>query len=174
MRKRKWLEVADRYPSLAPQEQQRIAERMVEWTHLTPIERAQTRLNFERAKRLAPQERQTHWKAYKALPEAQRRALQSRAAHKSTGAQASGASHAVPASARAASAPAVRAISPTMVQVSPGATTKLMTHKPIEPLALKPGPARITTDPGEVDPKTLLPRVGPQAAVRPASPASSP
>ncbi|TXC65912.1 DUF3106 domain-containing protein [Piscinibacter aquaticus] len=38
-RKQKWVEIANRYPSMPAAEQQRISERMTEWAKLSPAER---------------------------------------------------------------------------------------------------------------------------------------
>lgn len=166
-RKRKWLDIADRYPSLPPEEQKRIAERMAEWARLSPLERAQARLNYQQAKQLSPLERQARWEEYQALPESERQALAAKAKKPGLGvAAAPAASGASQAAARAASAPAVRPVAPTVVQVQPGATTTLMSHKPVRPLAVAPGAPKIVSQPAQVDPATLLPRTGPQAAPR--------
>lgn len=166
-RKRKWLDIADRFPNLPAEEQKRIAERMIEWARLSPEERARARLNFQQAKQLSPLERQARWEEYRALPESERQALAAKAKKAvpavSAAPAASGASR--PA-ARAASAPAVRPVAPTVVQVQPGATTTLMSPNPLRPLAVAPGATKVASQPLLVDPATLLPRTGPQAPPR--------
>ena len=71
-RKQKWLEIAARYPSMPPSEQQRISARMNEWGKLSPTERGQARLNFQASRQLTPEERQARWQAYQALTPEQR------------------------------------------------------------------------------------------------------
>ena len=169
-RKRKWIEIADRYPNLPPDEQKRIAARMTEWAHLTPTERAQARLHYQEAKQLSPQQRQERWQAYQALPEDQKKALQARATPAPP--HAAAASRPPAAKAHGAGAPPVKAVAPSLVQAQPGATTTLMNHKPARQLALRPGAPKIAAPPGQVDPATLLPQTGPQAAAR-AAPGSA-
>ncbi len=158
-RKRKWLDIADRYSSLPAGEQQRVAARMAEWARLSPEERARARLSFQEATQLSPQERQARWEKYQALPESERKALAARAVP-----SAPGAAHPRPA---VASAPSVRPVAPTIVQVQPGATTTLMSHQPKRPSPVAAGAPKISARPSQVDPVTLLPQTGPQAAGRP-------
>lgn len=76
---RKWLEVSKNYPSLSAGEQAKMHERMTEWAALTPLERAQARLNFgkttEIARELTPSEKLAKWEAYQALPPEERQKL---------------------------------------------------------------------------------------------------
>ena len=67
LRKRKWLEIAERYQRLSPPDQARLQARMAEWSRLTPMERGQTRLNFEEAKQAPAQDRRASWEAYQTL-----------------------------------------------------------------------------------------------------------
>ncbi len=166
LRRRKWLDIASQYPHLPPDEQKRIVDRMAEWARLSPEERARARLSFQEAKQLSPQERQAKWEAYRALPESERRALQARAAPKVERA-------ALPAAAASrhgngyehgTSKTKVKPVSPIVVQVKPGATTTLMNRAPAPPPAVRPGGPAIAATPDEVNPLTLLPRTGPQAA----------
>lgn len=134
---------------------------MAEWARLSPDERARARLNFQQATQLSPQERQARWEKYQALPEAERQALAARAVPSAPGV-------ARP-RAPGASAPTVRPVAPTVVQVQPGATTTLMSHRPVRPSPVTPGAPKISAQPTQVDPVTLLPRTGPQAAERAAA-----
>ncbi len=165
--KHKWLDIASQYPRLPPDEQQRIAARMAAWARLSPQERARARLSFQEAKELSPRERQAKWEAYKALPEAERRALQEKATPTLESAPLPSAPASRHGGAREHGATKtrikVKPIAPTVVQVKPGATTTLMNRKPAPPPAVRPGGPAIVATPGEVDPLTLLPRTGPQA-----------
>ncbi|MBW8074678.1 DUF3106 domain-containing protein, partial [Metallibacterium scheffleri] len=38
-RKRKWLNIAARYPAMSPQQRQMLQRRMVEWVHMSPRQR---------------------------------------------------------------------------------------------------------------------------------------
>lgn len=171
-RKAKWLEIAARYPSLPPGEQQRLQARMTEWARMTPTERGRARLSFQEAQQLSPQQRQERWEAYKALPEDERRALAERAkpvAPRPAAAASAPLEGVVPKRTAAASAPAQRAgvkpVAPTVVQVAPGATTTLMTKTPSPPPHQKPGQPKIVASPSQVDRATLLPKDGPQAPI---------
>lgn len=155
-RKRKWLDIADRFGQLPADEQGRIRERMVEWARLSPEERARARFNFQEAKQLSPQDRQARWEEYLALPEADRMALAARARSPAPGAAS--------APSAGASASKVRPVAPTVVQAQPGATTTSMAPKPARPLAVPPGAPKVAMQPAMVNPTTLLPQTGPQAA----------
>lgn len=185
-RKQKWLEIANRYPSLPAAEQQRISERMTEWTKMSPSERGQARLNFQNARQLAPAERQERWQAYQELTPEQRRKLAARAAapaapstrgpeatRRATQASRDGVqakSNIVP-NPNFAAAP--RPVAPTVVQAAPGATTSLISKRPTPPVHQQPGLPKIAATPGFVDKQTLLPQRGAQgAAAAPQQPPS--
>lgn len=176
-RKQKWLEIAARYPTMPPAEQQRIATRMNEWVKLSPTERGQARLNFQASRQLTPEERQARWKAYQALTPEQRGKLAERAAPSANAAARGGdAVRRPPAPSRdeaqtksnivpnpAYSTPP-RAVAPTVVQAGPGATTSLMSRRNAPPTHQQTGLPKITASPGFVDKQTLLPQRGPQGA----------
>ena len=71
VRKKKWLGIADRYPSMKPDEQLRTQERMQEWARLTPAQRAKIRDSYKDFNQL-PAEQKTvvkkKWEAYSNLP----------------------------------------------------------------------------------------------------------
>ena len=189
-RKQKWLELAARFPNMSLTEQGRVQARMVEWTKLTPQERGQARVNFQEAKQLPAQDRQSRWDAYQRLSDEQKRELAARAALPAPrpGAEAGPKSTAAPAAVRTdksgrelpqsksnlvpnpASSAAPKPISPTIVQAGPGATTTVMTKRPNPPPHQQTGLPKIAATPEFVDKATLLPQRGPQgAATRPAS-----
>lgn len=62
-RKQKWLEIAARFPSMPPDERERVQQRMTDWSRMTPDERGRARLQFQQARQLSPQERQARWDA---------------------------------------------------------------------------------------------------------------
>ena len=174
-RRRKWLDIAARFPGLPADEQKRVQERMAEWARLSPADRTQARMNFQEAKQMSPQERQSRWEAYQALPEAERQALQTRAqpVAAGTGAASAPAARNTAAASRSASAALSKPVTPTVVQASPGATTTLMNATPKPPKHLQPGMPVIAALPAQVNPATLLPKTGPQAVPRAASAAST-
>ena len=175
-RKIKWLDVASRFPAMPPADQQRVQERMAEWARMTPVERGRARLSFQESKQFSPEQKQARWEAYQALPDEERKALALR------GKPADERPHSTlaPASAPvllasktgtlpgpAASAPSAlsaKPVAPTMVQAKPGATTTLMTTPVAPPTHHRPGQPKIAALPGQVNPTTLLPQSGPQAA----------
>ena len=180
-RKAKWVEVANRFPAMPAADQQRVQERMAEWARMTPIERGRARLSFQESKQLSPEQKQARWEAYKALPDEERKALairgkpadeRPRAASASAPASAPppGSATAMPATKSsanpkpAASAPPAKPVSPTVIQARPGATTTLMTTPVVPPAHHRPGQPKIAAQPGQVNPATLLPQSGPQAA----------
>lgn len=179
-RKSKWLEIAERYPSMPAQDQQRLQARMGEWARMTPQERSRTRLQYQDARRAPQQKRQASWEAYQALPEEERRELASRArptvapAAASAGSPATvpkrpdklardGAQPKVNAVPPPDAVPPPRPVAPSVVQAQPGATTKLIS-KPATPPAHQPsGSPKIAATPEYVDKKTLLPQTGAQS-----------
>ena len=174
--KRKWIELAARFPRLSPTERARIQDRMTEWAKLTPRERGEARLHYQEAKELTPEDRQARWNAYQALSPEQRQQFATRAAvpppeapRKPNGGHgdralreaAQAKSNIVPNPSFAA---APRAITPTVVQARPGATTTLITKRPTPPSHEQTGVPKIAATPEFVNRATLLPRRGPQAA----------
>jgi hypothetical protein len=182
-RKQKWLEIAGRFPSMPPDERQRVQERMSDWSRMSPEERGRARLQYQEARKIDPQERQARWDAYLALPENERRALA-----KSAGTVPKAAQPAPPAAAGAATqmqknnlvreapqATGLKPVAPTLVQAKPGASTTLITKMPAPPEHAKAGEPKIAVSRDVVNRSTLLPKAGPQAeaAARPAQAGSS-
>jgi uncharacterized membrane protein YqiK len=170
-RRAKWLELSARFPTMPPEERQRVQQRMAEWVRLTPAERTQARMQFQEVRQLPAEERQAKWQAYQALSEQERveLAARSKQAAKAHGAAASadtphrtaGTADAAT-SKKGAAATSIRATAPIVVQARPGATTSTMTPHPVKPQARAPGVPKIAATPGYVDPATLLPKHGPQ------------
>lgn len=173
-RKQKWLEVASRFGTMPPPQQDRVRERMTEWARLSPSQRTEARINFQQSKQVAPEDRQARWEAYQALPAEERAALAARA--KPSPIQSRPPSPATslrnaPVDAQApksnivaptaqGGAPMPRPVAPTVVQASRGATTSLVTATPRPPLHQQPGQPKIAATPKQVDRTTLLPKPG--------------
>lgn len=193
VRKRKWLDIADRFGAMAPADQARMQERMAEWVQMTPEQRGKVRLQFQEAQRVAPQDRQAQWAAYQALPPEQRQQLAARAAAPAASAAAAPREPrkvAKPNVARGAREPGEiksnivpnpglaapqKPVAPTVVQAGAGASTTLITKRPAPPAHQQTGLPKIAATPGYVDATTLLPQRGPQgAATRPATTAEVP
>jgi hypothetical protein len=177
-RKQKWLELAVRFPQMSGDEQARVQRRMTEWARMSPEQRGQARQNYQQARQLPLEERQSRWEAYRSLSPERRRELAAQAGSltqtdgKKRGAKGSGEppraekpqrgkSNIVP-NPRFVAEP--KRIAPTVIQAKPGASTNLITQPPAPPLHQQTGLPKVTATPGFVDDATLLPRRGPQGA----------
>ncbi len=74
-RKKKWLEIGNRYANMNAEEQSRIQERMREWAKLTPDERRVAREIYTRTKKLDASKKSAQWQEYQQLPEDQKKKL---------------------------------------------------------------------------------------------------
>jgi tRNA nucleotidyltransferase/poly(A) polymerase len=72
IRKKKWLEIANKYAAMKPDEQARVQERMQTWMKLTPEQRMQVRENFARSKQIKPEQKSAQWQEYQQLSEEQK------------------------------------------------------------------------------------------------------
>jgi hypothetical protein len=66
-RRNKWIRVADRYPKMKPDAQQRLQTRMREWAALTPEQRQVAREKYQNIKKLPPEKRarvKSQWQQY--------------------------------------------------------------------------------------------------------------
>lgn len=86
IQKRRWLALAQTFPALPKQEQEKLHSRMTEWASLSAQQRNQARLNYATSNRLARDNKLAQWEAYQALSEEERRILAARAAPKPQGA----------------------------------------------------------------------------------------
>lgn len=82
VRKQKWLEIANRYAAMNPDEQQRIQERMRAWIKLTPDQRRVARENYTLSKKIGKDQKSAQWEQYQQLPEEEKRKLAAEAAAK--------------------------------------------------------------------------------------------
>ena len=189
--KQKWLQVADGFPKLSAAEQGRVQARMVDWAKLTPQERGRARMNFQEATQVPPLDRQARWDAYQALSPEEKRQLAARAApstpalaadavrrpveprldraEKPAGAPVQAKSNIVP---NPALATPPKAVSPTVVQARPGATTTSISKRAVPPSHQQAGLPKIAATPEFVDRATLLPQRGPQGAAAHTEPTS--
>ncbi|MFW9611339.1 MAG: DUF3106 domain-containing protein [Fluviibacter sp.] len=82
-RRKKWLEIAARYPNLSDAEQERVRDRMQDWANLTPAQRQAARERFkEISQRTNAEEREAlaqKWADYQNLPEDVRQRLEKEA-----------------------------------------------------------------------------------------------
>lgn len=74
-RRKKWLGIAQRYPTMSPAEQASVQRNMQEWARLAPEERKAAREKYKTLKRVSPEAQQTvrqKWEEYSALPQEER------------------------------------------------------------------------------------------------------
>lgn len=83
LRKRKWREIAAKYPAMPPDQQKNVQDRMVGWAKLTPDERRKAREQYNQLKTLPPEKRAAvpqKWDEYRNLPPEKREELRKKAA----------------------------------------------------------------------------------------------
>lgn len=56
-RRKKWVAIADRYPTMNPAAQKRLQKRMQAWAQLTPQEREEARERYKRLRKLSRERR---------------------------------------------------------------------------------------------------------------------
>ncbi len=74
-RKEKWLDLANRFVSMTPEEQARMQERMRDWVKLSPEQRRLARESYSRTKKLNAQQKSRQWQEYQQLPEEKKKQL---------------------------------------------------------------------------------------------------
>lgn len=85
-RRKKWLDIAERYPSMTADEQARIQRRMKDWVKLSPEERKAARETFKNVQQATPEQRDAlkrMWSEYQTLPAEEKQRLK-QSADKST------------------------------------------------------------------------------------------
>lgn len=149
-RKGKWLEIAARFPRLPMEEQQRLRQRMAEWSRMSPAERQKARQGFQSAAELRAEDKQAKlqakWEAYRALSPEKRQQLQERAAEKAQPSRPLG--------------PLEGAAGPTLVLARPGVTTVLLSQRRqvLPPLNTTQRARPLRDAASTLNPQTLLPR----------------
>lgn len=73
--KKKWLEIANRYATMKPDEQARLQERMRDWVKLTPEQRMAARENYAKSTQLKPEHKSAQWQQYQQLSEEEKKRL---------------------------------------------------------------------------------------------------
>jgi hypothetical protein len=74
-RKKKWLEIGNRFATMKPEEQQRMQERMRDWAKLTPDQRRVAREIYSRTNKLDSDQKSAQWLDYQQLPEEEKKKL---------------------------------------------------------------------------------------------------
>jgi hypothetical protein len=80
--KSKWLAISKKYPTMTPEQQQRLQANIHSFATLTPEQRRVARESYARAKKLNPEQKTAKWEQYQQLPEEQKQKLASDAAAK--------------------------------------------------------------------------------------------
>lgn len=86
-RKRKWLDIASKYPKLSPDGKAKLHARMVDFAKLTPQQRQTARENFQRAYELPLEQRESLVQEYKDLPPEKKKELSERSQSRSKAAK---------------------------------------------------------------------------------------
>jgi hypothetical protein len=84
VRKQKWLQLANRFTTMKPEEQQRVHARMREWVKLTPQQRELARETYARTRHIGPEQKTASWENYQQLPEEQKKQLAASTAGRKT------------------------------------------------------------------------------------------
>jgi hypothetical protein len=168
-RRQMWLQIADLFPNLPPDERNRVQARMEDWARLSPAERLQARLNFRETRRISADQRAALWDAYLALPPEQRQALAQRAR---TVPPAASAAPQRKVSNTAGTPAAAGGTGPLNVQARPGASTTLVTEAPATARQAA-STAPILIPPNLIDRTTLLPTPPPRKPKATRAPAAS-
>ncbi len=81
-RRKKWLGIAQRYPTMSPVEQVSMQRNMWEWARLAPEDRKVAREKYKTLKQFAPEERQVvrqKWEEYSTLTDEEKERLRKKA-----------------------------------------------------------------------------------------------
>ena len=66
-RQKKWVDVANRYPSMSDTEKSTLQSRMSEWANLSTNERQRARDNYLRILNISPEKKAAAWESYQQL-----------------------------------------------------------------------------------------------------------
>jgi len=73
VRRKKWMEIANRFPSTGEEEQARVKIRMQEWATLSPAQRKLVRENFVDSQKVSKTQKQMQWEEYQKLSDEEKR-----------------------------------------------------------------------------------------------------
>ena len=171
--KKKWVEIANRYPKMSPEEQGHTRDRMREWALLTPDQRRVARDSFARIRAMPPEQRAAMLRKYQELPPERRQALatEGRAAKPLVVPKALPSSAPVPrrtqiregANDHNPALAARKSASPIITPVAP---------KPVAPVPAPASPAANASP--AATPATAVPGTGPVTPSAPVAPPSAP
>jgi Protein of unknown function (DUF3106) len=80
-RKKKWLEIANRYPQMSDAEKNTLQSRMSEWASLSPDQRRLARDNYLRSLKFSPEKKAEAWQSYQQLSEEDKKKLAAKKAN---------------------------------------------------------------------------------------------
>jgi len=195
-RREKWISLANGYKNLSQADQQKMRDRMIQWSQLPAKQRGEARLRFQETRQLTPEERRQKWEAYQALSPEERKSLADQAKRKQdpvllpddvqgpreqaqqalnkrrAAARADGVkTNEVPTAVHGSATPT--AVAPSVIKAGQGATTSLVNQRPQPPLHQQTGLPKINATSDFVDPVTLMPKKGAQGAgITPVSPST--
>ena len=73
--RKKWIQVANIYPKMSPQDQQRLQSRMASWSNLSQKERRIARENYLSSLKFPAEKKAEAWTAYQKLSDEQKKKL---------------------------------------------------------------------------------------------------
>ena len=73
--RKKWVGIADRLPTMKPEEQTRVKKNMATWAKLTPDQRRVARENYQKMREVPKDQRQALHNEYKKLPDKKKQEL---------------------------------------------------------------------------------------------------
>jgi hypothetical protein len=74
-RQKKWVEVANRYPSMSDIEKSTLQSRMSEWVGLSIMQRQRARDNYLRILNISPEKKAAAWESYQQLSDEDKKLL---------------------------------------------------------------------------------------------------
>ncbi len=74
-RQKKWVEVANRYPSMSETEQSTLQSRMSQWADLSTKQRQRARDNYLRTLKISPEKKAAAWESYQQLSDEDKKLL---------------------------------------------------------------------------------------------------
>ncbi|QWD88529.1 DUF3106 domain-containing protein [Polynucleobacter sp. MWH-CaK5] len=74
-RQKKWVEVANRYPSMSDTEQSTLQSRMAQWAELSTKQRQRARDNYLRTLKISPEKKAAAWESYQQLSDEDKKLL---------------------------------------------------------------------------------------------------
>ena len=171
VRKQKWLEIANRFAAMKPDEQARVHERMRDLFKMTPEERRIVRENYTRAKKIDPSQKSEEWEKYQQLPEEKKKQLAAEAAGARAKKQV--ANLPTPAQSSVKTVAPIKRTPPLLAECAPGTVNNSATATPPCVPAPAVGPAPAPAAAAVPSPATPAAPATPATPATPAAPVSN-